>query len=157
MTLPPMFTSAPTSISSFTGDYRWLSNFHPCRIEDGGVEFGSVEAAYQSNKADNLDDFLLFADLTPGQAKRLGREIKIRSDWDDIKVMVMHRLLIEKFWHHVNLRELLLNTGDLELIEGNNWGDTFWGVCNGVGENMLGKLLMNVRDTIELYNWERKS
>lgn len=126
-------------IEMFIGSNRWLSNFH---VADNGF---CVEHHYQAAKATSDEDrkWILSA-ATPGEAKRRGRKIKVRPDWDDVKVKVMNDLLHIKFIDP-DLRNKLIATGDAELIEGNTWGDTFWGVCNGVGQNMLGKLLMQHR------------
>jgi ribA/ribD-fused uncharacterized protein len=85
--------------------------------------------------------------LTPGKAKRLGRKVTLRANWELIKIDVMLDLVRQKF-QDPDLAWMLINTGDAELIEGNHWGDKFWGVCNGEGENHLGKILMQVRDEI---------
>lgn len=79
-------------------------------------------------------------------AKKLGKLVTIRPDWDEIKVEVMYEIVKAKFHYNPDLREMLLATEDAELIEGNWWGDTFWGVCKGQGLNNLGKILMRVRD-----------
>ena len=84
---------------------------------------------------------------TAKEAKRFGRQVKLRKDWDSVKVNVMEMLLRQKFARPA-LREQLLNTKDSMLIEGNNHGDTFWGVCKGTGENYLGRLLMKIRQEI---------
>lgn len=136
-------------ITSFRGQYKFLSNFaeggHYIVGYDGDT-YRTVEHAYQAAKCACAADRALFRipGLTPGQAKRMGREVRCRKDWDDIKIGVMLTLLRSKFRDPV-LRKLLLDTGDCALIEGNNWGDFFWGVCGGVGKNMLGKCLMAVR------------
>lgn len=139
-------------IDSFTGEYRFLSNFHPSRVFYNGQVFPTVEHAYQAAKAVNHDDFLLFTDpiLTAGQAKRLGRKIQLKPDWELIKISVMSDLIKQKF-NNIILRKYLNETKGRELIEGNTWGDTFWGVCQGKGSNMLGKILMFERD---FYNIE---
>jgi ribA/ribD-fused uncharacterized protein len=72
-----------------------------------------------------------------------------RPDWEDVKVGIMWQLLTDKFIRHENLRRQLLATGDEELVEGNTWGDRFWGVCDGEGRNMLGVLLMRVRSAMQ--------
>ena len=82
-----------------------------------------------------------------GKAKKAGREIICRSDWKEIKDSVMELALRIKFQNKV-LCEKLLNTGNSELVEGNWWGDTYWGVCEGKGENRLGKILMKIRDEL---------
>lgn len=85
---------------------------------------------------------------SPGEAKRLGRKATLRLDWEKVKLTIMEDLLRQKFaWKE--LKEKLLSTGDEELVEGNTWSDTFWGVCNGKGENHLGKLLMKIREELK--------
>ena len=84
----------------------------------------------------------------PGKAKRLGRKVTLRPDWEQIKTYTMLLLLRIKFSDE-NLATKLLETGEQKLIEGNSWGDCFWGVCDGVGENHLGKLLMQVREELK--------
>lgn len=83
--------------------------------------------------------------LNPSEAKRLGRRVRLRSDWEQVKYDVMLDVVRAKFNQHPDLAQKLLATGDEELVEGNDWGDTYWGVCNGRGKNMLGKILMRVR------------
>ena len=132
-------------ISEFQGDFRFLSNFWPCVIEFEGIKFSSVEHAYQAAKTLDIKERKRIAKLlTPGKAKRAGQELKIRPDWEEIKLSIMRELLIKKFSHRELMFRLKLTEG--ELIEGNNWGDTFWGICRGKGENHLGKLLMEIRD-----------
>ena len=82
--------------------------------------------------------------ITPGQVKCLGRGVKLREGWDDIKLSVMEDLLRQKFTE-TYVRGRLLDTGKRILVEGNNWGDTFWGVCRNTGQNQLGRLLMKIR------------
>lgn len=137
-------------ITSFTGDYRWLSNFWDSPIDLGnGLHARTVEHAYQALKAvTGIDVMTILGASTPAAAKRLGRNIRIRSDWEEIKDLVMGSLLVAKFGHP-HLREKLIATGSRELIEGNTWGDTYWGVCKGKGENHLGKLLMALRTVIQ--------
>jgi ribA/ribD-fused uncharacterized protein len=73
----------------------------------------------------------------------------MRPDWEQVKILIMTSLVRDKFTRHQDLKEQLLATGDAELIEGNWWGDTFWGVCKGKGENHLGKVLMKVREELK--------
>lgn len=135
-------------INSFSGKYRFLSNFYPSPIKMGDLVYDTVEHAYQAAKCvEPLDRLMIRDATTPGIAKQLGRRVAIRDDWEEVKVQVMHKLLQMKFKSEY-LKDMLLDTGDVELIEGNTWGDTFWGVCNGVGENHLGKLLMQVRSLL---------
>lgn len=139
----------PRTISSFGGDHRWLSNFYPCAVMWGELQFPSVEHAYQAAKTTDIDIQRRFQTITAGQAKRLGRTIDIRHDWSiETKLGVMEYLLNQKFCND-ELRAKLLATGDTELIEGNQWGDTFWGVNErGQGFNHLGRLLMKIRSQL---------
>ena len=136
------------AILKFSGKYRWLSNFWYVNIYIQGTMYLSVEHAYQVAKTDDqiMRQKILQA-TTAGEAKRLGLKCKLRPAWEEMKVDVMKELLVEKF-KDTDLRMRLLDTEDLELIEGNDWGDVFWGVCGGTGKNMLGKLLMEIRREI---------
>ena len=131
-------------IDSFQGDYRFLSNFWPVQIHYEGLVYLSVEHAYQAAKTVNRECRRAILTLTAGQARRMGRVVPIREGWENIKLEIMLELLRLKF-KHPPLFKMLLDTGYAELIEGNTWGDYFWGVCRGVGDNHLGKLLMKVR------------
>lgn len=141
-----------TAIKKFDGKYRFLSNFWPAKVHLDGVSYPSVEHAYQAAKTHDPAMRRFIADApSPGEAKRRGRMIKDkRPDWDDTKLSAMEILLQRKFSPILNpeLSAMLKETGDAELIEGNGWGDIFWGVCAGVGENHLGKLLMKVREEL---------
>jgi len=115
-----------------------------------GIDFPSLEHAYQASKTLNRKDQKWIASLELAkEAKRAGRKVKMRSDWEQIKIPTMRALLRIKFSDNADLREALLMTHPAYLEETNYWGDTFWGVCNGEGENHLGKLLMEVRDEIK--------
>jgi ribA/ribD-fused uncharacterized protein len=133
-------------IDKFDDEFRFLSNFWPCFVELDGMWFPSVEHAYQAAKTLDKEKRRSFTDtsVSPGLAKKWGSTLSLRNDWEAIKVDVMRRLLEQKF-NRPDLREKLLATGPQELVEGNYWGDTFWGVCRGVGQNNLGKLLMAIR------------
>lgn len=135
-------------ILGFFGDYRFLSNFHVAEVWYEGILYPSTEHAYQAAKTlDNLIR-LEFLPLTCGKAKHKGQEIGLRENWDTIKYDVMYAVIFDKFFRHQDLKELLLSTGDKYLEETNHWGDTYYGVCNGVGKNVLGRILMSVRDVI---------
>ena len=131
-------------IDSFSGEYRWLSNFWPAQVELDGRLYPTVENAYQAAKTLSIAERLPFEGYSPGEAKRKGRRLAVRSDWEEVKLWIMEYLVVQKFLR-TGLRELLRATGDQPIVEGNHWGDTFWGVCNGVGENHLGKLIMKIR------------
>ncbi len=133
-------------ISSFDGEHAFLSNFFPCEVARDGILYPTVEHAFQAAKTnDTFDKMQIAIAETPGRAKRLGRKVTLRPDWEEIKLAVMEDCLREKFCGGSELRAKLVATGDEELVEGNWWNDTFWGVCNGKGENHLGKLLMKLR------------
>lgn len=136
-------------IDKFDGPYRFLSNFWGCSVSIGMMTFASAEHAYQAAKSLDLQEWKLIQRCpTPGAAKRAGHALKIRPDWDQVKNEVMEIIVKTKFHQHSNLAHLLVETGDQELIEGNTWGDTYWGVCNGIGENHLGKILMKIRSEL---------
>ena len=132
-------------INSFEGKYAFLSNFYEHPISEGSLTFPTNEHYFQAMKTLDLTERIAIARAgTPGQSMRMGRSVKLRSDWEDIKLSVMETALRLKF-ADPELAAMLKATGDEELVEGNWWNDTFWGVCNGVGENNLGKLLMKIR------------
>lgn len=135
-------------IVGFFGDYRWLSNFHLAPVEFEGLTYPSSEAAYQAAKTLDLDKREDFIHMTPSQTKKAGRQIKIREDWEDVKLTVMYDILLDKFTRNQDLQDKLLETGGANLEELNWWGDKYWGTCNGEGLNHLGKTLMKVRETI---------
>ena len=85
------------------------------------------------------------------KVKQFGKIIKVRRDWDDVKLDIMLWGVREKF-KHTDLKDLLLSTGDQELVEGNTWNDTYWGICRGEGQNNLGKILMKVRMELRQQN-----
>lgn len=137
-------------IFGFDGDHRFLSNFYPSIVEYNGMHFSTVEHAYQAAKTLNpIQQREIQVVLTPSRAKTLGRYVHMRHDWDDVKVQTMEVLLRKKFigYHDLSLR--LYQTGDKYLEETNTWNDTFWGVCNGKGQNVLGNLLMKIRKDVK--------
>ena len=142
--------SAP--ITSFSGQYAFLSNFYPSPIYYNGLHYPTVEHAYQSMKTEDHGLRVgIAALLTPGEAKKVGRKLKYRDNWEAIKMNIMRACIYDKFTQNRDLAQKLLDTGDSYLTEGNWWGDTFWGVCGGVGRNELGKQLMEMRDLIPLW------
>jgi len=143
-------------INSFTGEHRFLSNFWPVEVEMDFAIYPSVEHAYQAAKTFRPDTRMIFQDfsLTAGDAKRLARKIVIRPDWEDSKLAVMTMLVSQKFMFHPELGAKLCATRGRDLIEGNTWNDTFWGVCNGFGKNHLGEILMEIRATL-LGQWDK--
>lgn len=130
------------TVYSFVGRFRFLSNFsdlHPL----------TAEHVFQAMKTANaMEQIWVLMAPTPAEAKKRGRRVTLREDWEEVKDGIMERLLLHKFqdptYHH-----LLLKTGDAELIEGNTWGDTYWGVCEGKGTNKLGIFLMRIRQRLQ--------
>ncbi len=137
-------------ITHFRGKNRWLSNFHECEIEYRGVKYPSTEHAYQAQKTTDLALREAIATIPLAKhAAKIGRRIIMRDDWPmEKRIEEMYEINLVKFTTHRDLGEKLLATGDAHLEEGNNWGDTFWGTVDGVGENHLGKVLMEVRETL---------
>jgi len=135
-------------IKEFKGEYRWLSNFYPVEIKWDNLIFPSVEHAYQSCKSLDGDwKALCSGNTTPGKIKRLSKSICLPNKWTTNKVKIMWNLLELKFYQEP-FKSLLLDTGNMRIQEGNLWGDTFWGVSldTGVGKNMLGIMIMQIRD-----------
>ena len=135
-------------IDHFDGDYSFLSNFYPAEVAYEGVWYYTVEHAFQAAKTLDLGQREVVRKApTPAAAKKAGRSVTLRPDWESVKVQVMEHLVRQKFNDH-DLRKALLATGNEVLVEGNYWNDTFWGVCRGKGQNHLGRILMKVRDRI---------
>ena len=137
----------PNEINLFKGEYAFLSNFQKCEVEFEGITFPSVEHAFQAAKTLDPDERLKFTKGSPVIVRGMGRRLKLRSDWEEIKDSVMYACLKSKF-QNPEMRKKLLDTGDAVLIEGNNHGDRYWGMVNGEGQNKLGRLLMQVRSEI---------
>lgn len=137
-------------IERFRGKHEFLSNFAPTIIKYDGILFTSVETAFQAAKTMDMELRKRMARYTPAEAKRAGRHLNLRPDWESVKEDIMYELLKKKFQSDAfGYKSKLLETGDAELIEGNTHKDTYWGVCGGVGKNRLGYLLMKVRDTLK--------
>jgi ribA/ribD-fused uncharacterized protein len=135
-------------INDFRGAYRWLSNFHMCEVHHENMVYPSTEHAYQAAKTNDLAARLPFCghDLSCGEARRAGQRLVVRRDWNCHRLTVMYSVVVDKFTRHEDLKRMLVATGSAQLVEGNTWGDQFWGVCDGKGYNSLGLILMMVRD-----------
>lgn len=137
-------------INSFNGEYRFLSNFWPCTVIYECLEFNCVEAAFVAAKTTDIEKRRHIQALkSPGECKKFGRKIELRENWDKIKIEIMNDLLKQKFAKGSQLGDMLVKTRDMHLIEGNTLGDTFCGVCYGVGQNVLGLMLMEIRNSIK--------
>jgi len=136
------------AILAFTGQHRFLSNFALVEVMLDGRPYPTVEHAFQASKTLHpAEREEIRCASTAGQAKRMGRRVELRPRWDTLRLDVMLMLLRQKF-RQTYFKTRLLDTGEAELIEGNDWGDRFWGVCQGQGENQLGKLIMQVRSEL---------
>ena len=145
-------------IVEFDGDYAFLSNFYPSTIYHDGITYPTNEHFFQAMKTLDIGERKAIAAAeTPGLAKRMGRNVKLRPDWEKIKVDVMRLGLILKFTD-AELAQKLIATGDEELVEGNWWHDNTWGNCHCTacsrkgGRNLLGMLLMEVRKELQYQN-----
>ena len=143
-------------IDSFKDEWAEFSNFYPCKIIFQGIEFPSVEHAYVASKSESPMFWRKISEIPAneaGKTKKLGRSIKLRSDWEIVKIALMRRFLTQKF-NQSPFKEKLLSTGDAILIEGNYWHDNIWGDCkcpkckNIKGKNYLGGLLMKIREEV---------
>ena len=135
-------------IDIFDGKFGFLSNFYEVPILYNGILYNSTEAAFQAAKCKTDEERHKFIGLRPGQAKRLGRKVELRDDWEEIKDQVMYDVCKQKFTENEDLKIKLLQTGLEPIVESNTWGDTYWGQCNGKGLNKLGKILMQIREEL---------
>lgn len=144
------------TINKFRGEYWFLSNFYPSPFVYQFKEWPTSEHLYMSHKTFDKDlrEQIRKSD-TPGKAKRIGRELDLRSDWEDIKISVMKKCLLLKFGQNYDIQKKLIKTGDTKLIEGNTWHDNVWGDCSCEkckyisGQNLLGMLLGLVRSEFQ--------
>src|SRR5579863_3444297 len=136
-------------INSFRGDYFFLSNFYSHRVRFEDIFYPSSEHAFQAAKTLDQDERRTFAKgVTAADAKHMGRAVKLRPDWEKVKLVVMETILREKFQDPV-LKSMLLATGSEELVEGNTWGDRYWGKVGDDGHNHLGKIHMKIRAELQ--------
>lgn len=142
-------------IKEFQNEYRWLSNFAPCKIVLNGTSFPSVEHAYMSAKSNDPEWKNICADslLWPGKVKRMSRKVKLISNWEVKKTEIMEQCLKQKYKQEP-YKTKLINTGNILIQEGNYWNDRFWGVClkTNIGENILGKMIMKIRNQLQKEN-----
>jgi len=140
-------------INIFEGEYEFLSNFYYANVEFEGITYPSNEHAFQAAKSldQNIRKSFLTECPTPDKAKKKGRSLQLRSDWESVKNNVMTTIVRNKFNAHPDLKMKLLATGNAMLIEGTTWHDTYWGIDlnTGKGENHLGKILMQIRSEMK--------
>jgi ribA/ribD-fused uncharacterized protein len=139
------------NIKGFFGQYRFLSNFYPCDITYDNFNYHSSENAYQASKVIR-GDRTRFQCMSPDESKRHWKLFTPRyssKKWDkEMKYHVMFSVLWHKFSQNEDLKLKLIDTGERYLEETNWWGDSYWGVCNGFGDNNLGKQLMTIREML---------
>jgi ribA/ribD-fused uncharacterized protein len=141
-------------IAHFNGKWACFSNFYPSIVMYEGVRYYTVEHAYQAAKTLDRELRLGMSQLhNPATAKRLGRLLPLREDWESAKVGVMRDLIALKFAPGSMFASQLLLSSPEDLVEGNTWHDRFWGRCtcigcDGEGENVLGQLLMDRREQL---------
>lgn len=147
------YISQRPEITEFRGNYAFLSNFYTASIVYDGLCYANNEAAFQAQKTTCLKERRRFSSsyLTdPAKAKVMGRKITLRPDWEHIKIPCMYEICMSKCFQHPELIRALLATGNAVLIEENTWGDRFWGCVNGLGENHLGNILMDIRGKLSM-------
>lgn len=156
-------------ITSFHNEHAFLSNFYPSIIIYDGIKFPTMEHYFQALKTTDMAERIAISQATtPGRAKRMGRKITLRDDWEIIKMYIMYKGLLQKFMSedlNPGLGAKLVSTGDAILIEGNNWHDNIWGQCScdksikciqsQPGKNYLGILLMDVRSIVKAFKPKR--
>lgn len=147
-------------IGPFTGEYRWLSNFSWHAVSVHGHLYPTMEHYYQASKAANAGGYTdVMTAGTPGAAKRAGRLIEIRPDFEEKKRAIMMLGVLAKFTQHDDLRAKLTATGTEQLVEVNTWGDRYWGMVAEeeaallaplymTGQNWLGRILMMTRELL---------
>jgi ribA/ribD-fused uncharacterized protein len=143
-------------IIEFEDQFAFLSNFYNSPFEYDGIKYPTNEHFFQAMKTlDQEERKVIAAVATPGEAKRLGRKVTLRADWEEVKTDVMMLGLRLKFSQNPSLAASLIETGDEELIEGNWWHDNTWGNClcakcsRTPGRNLLGMLLMELRKELQ--------
>ncbi len=147
-------------INSFREEYFFLSNFYAAPVEYKGVTYQNNEAAFQAQKVSAAyqidkgerpftDERIQFSSINPAEAKKLGRKVSLRPDWEDVKIQAMREIVEAKFDQNPELAEKLIGTGDEYLEEGNTWGDRIWGTVDGKGSNLLGQILMETREKLK--------
>ena len=129
---------------TFRGEYWFLSNLYPCKIFFNGSTYPCAESAFQAMECVNLNDRKVFSSLDGVSARRFGRKVELRSDWEQVKDSIMYKVLKAKFQQNPELLVKLKQITET-IQEDNTWGDTYWGVCDGKGKNKLGELLMTIR------------
>lgn len=137
-------------VAGFMGDYRWLSNFERCDIHYKGLNYKSVESAWQAQRAEDSKVKYIFTRLESREAKHLGSSLISSDEWEKHKYEYLKEILNYKFHLH-QFKWKLIDTGEMKLINTNHWGDTVLGIdaSTGKGENLLGKFIMEIRENLK--------
>ena len=141
-------------IDQFKDEYYFLSNFYSAQVEYDGIVYHNNEAAFQAQKCQTNEEKIEFSKIkNPSEAKGKGRRVPNLDveKWNESRIQIMKDICLAKFIQNEDLKEKLIQTGEAELIEGNTWNDTFWGINirTGKGQNHLGKILMEIRDELK--------
>jgi ribA/ribD-fused uncharacterized protein len=142
------------TVEGFVGQYKFLSNFYPSIIVDEfGISYSSNENYYQSRKTSDINIKKQISLMSAGEAKSFSKKLELPKNWSSIKLNEMLVGLRKKF-QHKDLSQMLIDTNDLILVEMNHWYDNYWGIRSqdGMGQNHLGRLLMQVREEIKFIN-----
>lgn len=131
----------------FRNEYDFLSNFYGCKVNYEGITYKNAEAAFQAQKESRKTDRIVYSFVDGRTAKKWGRKAKLREDWNKVKDNIMYEIVKNKFLQNEELKIKLKNIKE-EIVEENYWNDKYWGVCNGIGENKLGKILEKVKKEI---------
>ena len=140
-------------ITVFRNENAFLSNMYSSNIMINGLTYKSAEAAFQAQKCIDPKEREKFTTISAVESKRLGRKVKLRPNWEQIKLKIMAYVVYKKFEQNKALAKKLIATENMYLEETNTWGDRFWGTVNGQGENKLGKILMWVRKKCIEQHW----
>ena len=132
-------------INQFKNEYFFLSNFYETPVKYDGLTYSNNEAAFQAQKTMDMTVRQRFTQMDPIEARNEGKNLKLRSDWEEIKDKIMYDICNAKFKQNPELMDRLVFTGKRPLEEGNHWNDRYWGTVNGVGDNKLGEILMKIR------------
>lgn len=136
-------------IDVFKDEYVFLRNSYHSEFTFEGIRYLNAVSAFQAQKCKHIMDKFQFANLTPIRAKRKGKEVNTRADWDVVKDDIMYNVVKEKFSQNEELKSLLLNTGTSYLEDGNSIKEVYWGTYKGKGLNKLGHILMRVRSELK--------
>lgn len=140
------------AIDQFKGEYEFLSNSYPSKINYEGITYLNAEAAFQAQKCRDPKSKLKFARLSASKARAKANQLDIVDNWEEIQEEIMAKVLKAKFNANnedgMELVEKLIATDGLLLINNNTYMDEYWGIYNGNGKNMLGVLLMELREEL---------